>query len=492
MTFLSAFLSDDLSTSLRGRYDAYAYGAWGLSLAVAAAQLAARGARGREDEAARWLGWSAAAVGGYAILQSLGFDPIFKIKELPTGGRAVSTLGSPVDLGAFLALLWPVALRRLDAERGALPAVLAAAVAGGLVASGSRGALLAACAGTAGYWLMSRREGRSALPAALGIAALASAFAVSWSFRSGATVRDLSRIEVWKAALAAFQRRPWLGWGPDGFEDAFKMLRSDRFVELLGSSTYQAYAHNDLLHVLSGMGLLGAAAYAWLLVVLCLAAKQALQAPEGRARAAALFSGLLALWVNLALNPVATEVVVLAAVCAGLLASATAPPNSREAPRPLLVLLAGLASVSLIYAAVLARADASYKRGAKAHVAGDFAAARKHIAFARRTAPCELSYITGELNAIHDWINATRVVDARLELLALADAAGAAAVACHPRKSLAHYAAGSAARMRADLGFSDRLPVAIGEFDRALELDPKFVPLLNARRDAARLLPPAR
>lgn len=489
---LSAALSDDPMTSLRGRYDSYAYGAWGLVLAAASYQLAARGARGREDEASRWLGWSAAAVGGYAILQKLGIDPVFHVKVLPTGNRAVSTLGSPVDLGAFLALLWPLTVRRVDAERSALPMILAVLVAGGLIASGSRGAMFAAAVGSACYWLLSRREPGSALARSLGAAALAVALVLAWSFRSGASVRDLARREVWKTAWAAFQLRPWLGWGPDGFEDMFKLLRSDRFVEILGSSTYQAYAHNDLLHVLSGTGLLGAAAYAWLLVALCLAAKRALQSAEGRGRAAALFSGLLALWVNLALNPVALEVIVLAAVCAGLLVSVAAPPEPRVPARLPLAVLAALAFVSLVHAAVLVRTDAAYKRGAKAQAARDFAAARAEFARVRRAAPCELYYITGEANALGDWINATHDIPERLALLALADADAGAAVSCHPRKSMSHYVAASVSRMHADLGFRDRLPQAVAEFDRALALDPKFEPLRLARADAARLLPPER
>lgn len=489
---VSAAFSDDPFTSFRGRYDSYAYGVWGLALVAAASQLAARGARGREDGALRWLGWSAAAVGGYAILQKLGIDPVFQVKQLPTGNRAVSTLGSPVDLGAMLALLWPLTLRRVDAERGAFPLLLAVLVAGGLLASGSRGAMVAAAAGTACYWLLSRREPRASLPRSLGAAALAAALVLGWSFRSSASVRDLARVEVWKTALAAFRIRPWLGWGPDGFEDAFKILRSDLFVELLGSGTYQAYAHNDLLHVLSGTGLLGAAAYAWLLVSLGLAAKRALQSKQSRGRAAALFSGLLALWVNLALNPVALEVLVLAAVCAGLLVSLPAAPEARAPARFPLTVLAALAAASLVHAFVLARADAAYKRGAKAQAAGSFAAARAEIARARRAAPCELDYITGEVNALGDWINATRDVPERLSLLALGDAAAGAALSCHPRKSMSHYVAASVSRMHADLGFKDRLPQAVGEFDRALALDPKFEPLRNARRDAARLLPLAR
>lgn len=484
---LSAALSDDPFTSLRGRYDSYAYGVWGLALAAAAAQLAARGVRGREGATARCLGWSAAAVGGYAVLQRLGIDPIFHLKQLPAGGRAVSTLGSPVDLGALLSLLWPAALWRADRERGALSALPAVLIAGGLIASGSRGAMLAAAAGAAIYWLLSRREARTALPGALGLAALAVAFAIGWSFRPGASVSDRARVEVWKAALDAFRLRPWLGWGPDGFEDAFKLLRSDLFVSLLGSTRYQAYAHNDILHVLSGLGLLGAAAYAWLLAALCLAAKRGLKS-EDRSLPAALFAGLLALWVNLAINPVALEVLVLAAVCAGLLASASAPPEDRAPSRGVLAVLACLAAFSLYHASVLVRADAAYKRGAKAQAAGNFAVARPEIARARRAAPCEFSYLQGEVNAVGDWINATHDVPERLALLALADADAAAALSCHPRQAMSHYIAAYSARMHAELGFKDRLAEAALEYDRALALDPKFEPLLEARRDVSRLM----
>ncbi|MBI2787198.1 MAG: O-antigen ligase family protein [Elusimicrobia bacterium] len=334
---------------------------------------------------------------------------------------------------------------------------------------------------------MSRREAGKALPGALGLAALAVAFAVGWSFRSGASVSDWARIEVWKAALDAFRLRPWLGWGPDGFEDAFKLLRSDLFVSLLGSTRYQAYAHNDLLHVRSGVGLLGAAAYAWLLAAVCLAARRVLQTGD-RGLAAALLAGLLALWVNLAINPVALEVLVLAAVCAGLLASSSASSEARPPSRGVLAVLACLAAFSLYHASVLVRADAAYKRGAKAQAAGDFAAAKADIARARRAAPCEFSYLQGEVNAIGDWINATHDVPERLALLALADADAAAALACHPRQSMSHYIAAYSARMHAELGFKDRLAEAALEFDKALALDPKFEPLLAARRDVSRLL----
>jgi hypothetical protein len=317
------------------------------------------------------------------------------------------------------------------------------------------------------YGLLSRREPSKALSHALGVAVLTAGLAVAWSCRSGASVSDLARVEVWKAAWSAFLQRPWLGWGPDGFEDAFKLLRSDVFVSLLGSTRHQAYPHNDLLHVLSSTGIIGAAAYTWFLTALVLSGRRAL-ARRGRRLAASLFAGLLALWVNLFLNPVAQEVLVLAAVCAGLLVSASSDEEFGVFSwRPLNVLVA-LALVSLAYAGGLARAD---------------------FTCARRGSPCELAYITGEINAVGEWINATHVVQERLDLLALADKDACQGLSCHPRQSRAHYAAASAARMHFELGFNARLPDVMRELDAAIRLDPKFGPLLAARSAAALLKP---
>lgn len=485
---LSAAASSDPATSLRGRYDSYAYGLWGLALLAAAAQLAARSARGREEDRARWLVRSAAIVGGYGVLQKCGFDPIFHIKDLPLGGRAVSTLGSPVDLGALLVLVWPLALRRVDLGRRPLSALAAALIAGGLIASGSRGALLAAAAGSAAYWLMSRRRPSESLRPSLGVALASVGTAILWSWRSGAAVVDVARREVWKTALTVFAQSPLLGCGPDGFEDAFRRLRTADFVAAMGSQHHQAYAHNDILQILAGMGIAGAAAYAALLAALGRTARRALEPPASRGLAAALVAGLLAFWMNLEFNPVSLEVLAFAAVIAGLLGSLTCHSPLGLLPRGPLLAAAGLASLSLFCSAAMAGADAVFKRGARAQAAGDFSSARLLFARARRAAPCELAYILSEVNALGDWINATHNVDERLALLARADEAGRTALICHPRQINAHYIAGAAARMSADLGFKDHLAIAAREFDSALALDPMFAPLLDARLGVARLM----
>ncbi len=484
---LSAAFSDDPRISFLGRYDSYVHGVWGMALIAAAAQFAARGARGREEFPVRLLSWAGVLVGGYAVIQKLGWDPVFRIQDLPTGARAVSSLGSPVDLGAYLALLTPVLIWRADAERGAATACALALTVGGLLASGSRGAMVAAAAGAGGYALMSRRDPVPALRRALALAVLLVTGAAVWASRAGASASDRGRLEVWKTALHLFQKRPWLGWGPDGFEEAFKIHRTDAFIAVAGRDHYQAYAHNDFLHVLSGLGLAGAAAYAWLLAALLLAASAAFARPANRRLAAALTAGLIALWVNLELNPVSLEVWTVAAVVAGLLASLSANETQRTVPRAVPLVLAVLLGAGVYHTARSAVIDAEFKRGLKAHNAGDLPSAKAAIARVRLARPCELSYVMGEINCVTDWINADHTVEHRLALLELADRDGREAIACHPRLSIPHYIAGNAARMHYDLGFKNRLTDAAREFDAALALDPKFGPLLDARAAVTRL-----
>ena len=485
---LASAASTDPSTSLLGRYNSYAYGLWGFSLLAAAYQLAARSARSHEAARAGWLVWAAAIVGGYGILQKLGFDPLLQVYRLPEGRRAISTIGSPVDLGALLALVWPRSLWRFDARRKPAPAIAAVLIAGGLVASASRGAWLAAAVGAAAYWLLRRRDPGTSLRPSLAATVAAVAAAVAWSFRPAASISDVARREVWKTALLAFAKRPLLGWGPDGFEDAFRLLRTDGFVAVMGSGRHQAYPHNDILQVLAGSGLAGAAAFAWLLWMLARTARRALEAPETRMLAASLLAGLLALWVNLKLNPLSSEVLAFAAVEAGLLVSLIGVEGKAPLRRaPLLAVAAGL-TVSTLYCLGMTGADMMFKAAVQAQGARDFPAAKALFTAARQSAPCELTYILGEVNAASDWLNATNDAKDRLAVLALVEADGRQAVACHPRQVNARYAAGVAASMHADLGFKDHLVISARELDEALLLDPKFAPLIQSRLKIARLM----
>ncbi len=480
---LCAAASVDPSTSLRGRYDSYAAGLWTRALEAAVFLLAARSLRGREHLAARALAASAAVVAAYGALQRLGFDPILHVKALPEG-RAVSMLGSPVDLGGLLALAWPVAL--WDAERSRRPAALtvAAAVAAGLLACGSRGAWLAAGAATAAYALMTLGESRRGLILSLGLCVLCAVAAAGWSLRPGASPADAARVEVWRAALRAFARQPLAGWGPGAFEAPFRLLRGRAFVDILGGTRLQVYAHNDILETAATLGLLGLGAYASLAAVLLSAARRTLASPA-RALGASLLCALLARWVDAELNPLALEVAVFACVAGGLLVSLSRPaPPARRALPAALVAAAALGG-SMLFALRAACADHDEKLALRAQAAGDLPRAQALSALARQSAPCELSYSVAELNSTGEWINASHDVARRLALLARADACAKDALACHPRQMTAHYAAGMAAYIRAQLGFKDFYPIALKELDEALALDPFFEPVLALRREVA-------
>ncbi len=314
------------------------------------------------------------------------------------------------------------------------------------MASGSRGAWLAASVGAAAYWLMSRRKPDASLKPSLGAALAAVVAAIAWSCRPNASVADIGRREVWRTALTAFAQRPLLGWARAASKTPSGCFARGASCTAMGSTHRQAYAHNDILQVLASMGIAGAAVYAALLVALAKAARRALEPSASRAFAAALAAGLIGLWANLEFNPVSLEVFAFAAVLAGMLVSLTAESPSVRLPRGPLLAAAALATLSLAFAVRIAGADANFKLAARGLQADrDFISAQPAYAQARKADPCELTYILGEVNASGDWINASHDVNERLSLLGLADEAGRTALMCHPRQVNAHYIAGGVA-----------------------------------------------
>lgn len=492
---ISSCISRDPLLSLLGRYNSYAYGLWPFLLYAVLFYSAAWSFQG--EPLRRLLGLLlgvGSMTGAYAALQTLGLDPFLKA-ALPSGGRAVSTLGSPVDLGAFLVLLLPLALHWTVARSRASGLLALSAISSGVIASGSRGAWLAAAAGVLVYLGVAAkarpRAPRAALLAglvALGVAGLSAGVLAQRARRPA----DSARVEVWKTAWDAFQRQPWLGSGPDTFEQVFRRHRSEAFVRSMSSTThFQAHAHNDLLQTLATSGALGAAAYLYLLVLLWRATLARLGEPAARATAAALGAGLLALFINMKFNPVSLEVLALAAVLCAALCALTSPPPGAGPPRGRAWALPAAAALVFTAASVALAgrwllADSNLK-AALVELAGgrrESAAARVERAIALNG--CENSYKIQLINGLADRINATNDVAERLRLLELGTAAAEAALRCHPNDVNSHYLAGMAAFLKAQLGFPSELAAAAGHLDAALALDPMFLPLLETRLDIAR------
>lgn len=80
--------------------------------------------------------------------------------------------------------------------------------------------------------------------------------------RLPASVMRLPRPLLWRTALSVFRDHPWLGVGPDNFR-----FVSGRYLNLTTPDT-RVHSNNTVLEVLTGTGLVGLAAVAWLAATL--------------------------------------------------------------------------------------------------------------------------------------------------------------------------------------------------------------------------------
>lgn len=414
---VSAAASDDVRLSILGRYNDWSYGLWAMSLCLAVFVLAA-GAFEDDAPPLRWLAWLAVGLSVQAVLQRLHLDPIMKPSVIPPG-RAIATTGTPYDLGAILAMLLPAALE--------LHPVAAAAVALGLWASAARGAWLAAAAGIAAMFAGHRR-----LPiifvAALWIPAVFAGFATKQ--------KDIARAEVWVMGLKAAQEHPVLGSGPDTFAYSFKRLRTEKYTSAMnGSGNSQGHAHNDIYQAAATTGIVGLLAYLLLWAAIL----------AGHSREAVI-AGLLALWVNLKVNPVSVEVIALGALLAGLRCRGTIPKAS--APIAAAVAIASLATCAWLWQA-------------------DYLMMRGLVFDAAQLNPCESTYAAGIVNH-YNGKGVLRVAKAAAE--------------CRPKDSQAQYALAVA------YDHEGKKWEALAHARRALQLDPGLKPLRAFNAELAAFL----
>jgi O-antigen ligase len=268
---LSTLTSVDRAMSLGGRFDSWAYGVLSCCLYAAVFALSAKSPPSR-----RGLAWLAVALSVHAVLQQFGLDPIMGAATNLPAGRSISYIGFPPDLGAVLAMLFFCCE---DWWQELLVLV-------GLWCAGARGAALAV-----GFGFMA-----GLLPKRAGLIAASSALLVLLPAHA---VKDLARREVWWGAWDVFIHRPLLGSGPDTFIHVFTGQHLAAMQGLLRPMATQAQAHNDLLQALATTGVVGTAAYLWLLW----------EIPWTPA--------LVALFVCMKFDPMGVEVLSLGAMLAG-------------------------------------------------------------------------------------------------------------------------------------------------------------------------------
>ena len=485
---VSTALSVDPYLSFVGRYNDYAYGALSLALYTIAFFWGAGMSESQRRDFVLYAVAGGAVVGWVAVTQTLGFRPLLQF-DLP-GGRAVSTIGSPVHLGALCAALLVLAVPLKGEGSVGRRMLCASLAAAGLFLSYSRGAWLAAGAGLATAFALPRllRSGsRLVGPATLGaalVAVLVSGFVVG-RFRSTGD-SDLLRLEAYRASAHILKEHPLFGSGPDTFGVEFRKRKSEEFVRVGGETLRHEHAHNDLLQYATTTGGLGLFALLALIAAWLLEFRERWRSASESVRTRGLrFAGAAAAVFTAAkFNPMSVEVQFLGAAAAGAALSALA--LRRDGSERSDGLRAG--GIAVFGAAACAAsmwlcvADAYSQRGRTS--AG--ALSLENHRLAAKTNPCETQLSRRYINALLDLAREHRAEVVRFDYLDAASAAVSRTAGCRPGSFDARYAAGFVALLEAQLGRPDRIHAALREIAAARVLDPTFAPLLQLGATAAK------
>ena len=246
--------------------------------------------------------------------------------------RAYGTFGQPNPYAGYLGLALPLGLalslwasqtawtRRQQAGRALRSGLLAlfilgltAIIAGGIVASWSRGAWLGVTASAVAVLALYSLSGRilillGALAGVVLLPILPTAITArlsdvaryfgTWNAR-GAIITDenfsvMERVAHWQAAWEMFADHPWLGVGVGNWDVAYPRYAIDQWFDSMG------HAHNVLFHYAAIAGILGALTYLWLWLGGLVAAFIAIIRNAGLNRAIAI--GVFSLLVHLSVH----------------------------------------------------------------------------------------------------------------------------------------------------------------------------------------------
>ncbi len=357
----------------------------------------------------------------YAIVQAFGLDPLSWSEAIDVT-RTRSTFGNAAFLGAYLALLVPMAAR-LTFERHDRVIHGSAAILGSLalLTTQTRGAWIGAVAGGAAIVLVERTRvrWRVVAVAAAGVVALATLSPYAARVRSIADPSSQTgrgRILQWERTAKLIERRPILGWGPETYAFVFPRFIDPRFERTVGREVVPDRAHNVLLDIASGAGLAGVAAYLAVLAAIALSIKRRDAVTIG------LSGGCVAYLVQLQFGFPLADVDVLFWLFAGLLVA----PDVRTValPRGAAIVAAAVALVVTIWGVTDLVADrslrAALERGGRVRSAplrfqylqadarirtsaGDFEGALRTIDRARQIAPRDIELRLDRADILLAW-----------------------------------------------------------------------------------------
>lgn len=256
--------------------------------------------------------------GGYVVAALAVIQAVDGYLEQDKLVAAYGTLGNPNVLGAFLAMLCPLAYGELVAARSWASRILAAnagvLLLTALLLTFSRSAWLGTGVAFIAVLAGERRAGARVAVAGAGLLVIL-AIAVPASSLAGPGVEgaivararsalDLSswqssRLHIWQDSLSLIASRPVFGYGPDNVGLVFPRFQTGDWVPLPGSVSQRLdKTHAETLQVAATQGLVGLAAYAWILVAFIRTFWKGRQ----NAMALPIFAGWLGYEVTLQLN----------------------------------------------------------------------------------------------------------------------------------------------------------------------------------------------
>ena len=338
-------------------------------------------------------------------------DTDFSYAGLP---RASATLSNPTMLGAFLAMLLPAAVAEFLEARSLAGRILAANAAFmmgvALALTFARSAWLAAVAGLV---IAVAAPQRTRLRMRLGLAAAGLGIVLA-VVAGGAIARGglpllptllqrvasigvnagstSERLQVWGGTVRLVASRPLTGYGPDTFGIVYPVFRG-----AAGPGVIIDKAHSEVLQIAATQGVLGVAAYLWMLASLGLAFWRG-RRQQG---AAAALGGLVAyqLWAqaNFSWVPAALPYWIFLALAVAIWAGELRPASLARVPRRV-----GLAAALVLGLGVLGgaasgvarawSAEVHYQAALTAEARGDLNTARAALATARGLGPEQSAY----------------------------------------------------------------------------------------------------
>ncbi|MBI4232710.1 oligosaccharide repeat unit polymerase [Candidatus Peregrinibacteria bacterium] len=204
----------------------------------------------------------------FAVNQAFGFA----FEELNMNlaerslGRISSGLGHPNYLASYLLLIiFPLLSTYLRGRRKRYLSLLIAAIVI-LVLSGSRAGILAGVLGGFVYFAFHLKYVRKVKIAKILLGILVSAvLVVALSGRFSVTSDNFrsvqSRLVVWPATLEMLAKRPIIGYGIETFPLSFAKYADPKLLELERPDIIFDRAHNNILDILSQVGLIGLSYY---------------------------------------------------------------------------------------------------------------------------------------------------------------------------------------------------------------------------------------